>query len=323
MKHTLFYVFLLGLLAACADRDWEPKGNPGLEAGETKLVIRTTLKLFGDQPANGITSRAAEEYTDAPGTSDDETAYQELVNKYSLTNDYENYVGNLRVFLLKGDNIYYTKSFTSATPILTAGMEEGYLAQPGNETMGGESTYQVEIDLSDLEPGEVTDWSQKFDRVVLIANQPYDTDGKNLYFDGLKNKPESITSFASYNVPRRMVVRTDDELEESIGRRQVGLLMVGYANARFTTIAELKEFNSNTLINLWRTTNKTVVDVIRDKTQSTTQYQVVYGGTLINLPRVMPLVAPMYYTPAGSTSKYGTGDYPYLPLWQGYNGGRI
>ena len=93
MKHTLFYVFLLGLLAACAERDWEPKGNPGLEAGETKLVIRTTLKLFGDQPANGITSRAAEEYTDAPGTSDDETAYQELVNKYSLTNDYENYVG--------------------------------------------------------------------------------------------------------------------------------------------------------------------------------------------------------------------------------------
>ena len=196
MKHTLFYVFLLGLLAACADRDWEPKGNPGLEAGETKLVIRTTLKLFGDQPANGITSRAAEEYTDAPGTSDDETAYQELVNEYSLTNDYENYVGNLRVFLLKGDNIYYTKSFTSATPLLTEGMEEGYLAQPENETMGGESTYQVEIDLSDLESGEVTDWSQKFDRVVLVANQPYDEKGKNLYFDGLKNKPETTTSFA-------------------------------------------------------------------------------------------------------------------------------
>lgn len=322
MKRTLFYVFLLGLLAACADRDWESKENSGLEFGETKLVIRTTLKLFGDQPASGITSRAAAEYTDAPGTSDDETDYQELVNKYSLTNDYENYVGNLRVFLLKGDNIYYTKSFISGTPLLTEGMEEGYLAQPENETMGGESTYQVEIDLSDLESGEVTDWSQKFDRVVLIANQPYDTDGKNLYFDGLKNKPETTTSFASYNVPRRMVVRTDDELEESIGRRQVGLLMVGYADARFTTIAELKEFNSNALINLWRTTNKTVVDVIRDKSQSTTQYQVVYGGTLINLPRVMPLVAPMYFTSAGTTSKYSTGDYPYLPLWQGYNGGQ-
>ena len=84
----------------------------------------------------------------------------------------------------------------------------------------------------------------------------------------MKNKPESTTSFASYNVPRRMVIRTNDELGESIGRRQVGLLMVGYADARFANLDELKAFNSNTLIDLWRTTSKTVVDVIRDKTQS-------------------------------------------------------
>ena len=107
----------------------------------------------------------------------DADAYDQYVSQYNLVNYYEDFVGNIHVFLLNdNDHILMHKRFVSSLP------KEGEdVMIPVSKSGSSDEVlyYELHYDMPDgIEPERI---SNIVKRIVLVANEPFSADAAQAF----------------------------------------------------------------------------------------------------------------------------------------------
>lgn len=252
MKRTTLWTclaacFLLLGLGACSKDEIGGGGN-GPDGETFKLRIRASIVGLG-RMAEGNTRVAT--VTPAPEPVDsahyfdvdaDADAYDQYVSQYNLVNYYEDFVGNIHVFLLNdNDYILMHKRFVSSLP------KEGEdVMIPVSKSGSSDEVlyYELHYDMPDnITPDVINNFVK---RIVLVANEPFSADGSTSLFG------EEVKGLFSDYAKRTIdnPIRTEADLRKAVqaDKRPYGLTMIGSVD--FT--GNLQSWNENPVqVKLW------------------------------------------------------------------------
>lgn len=296
MKRTTLWTclaacFLLLGLEACSKDEIGGGGNA--PDGETfKLRIRASIVGLG-RMAEGNTRVAtvttplepvdSAHYFDVDADAD---AYDQYVSQYNLVNYYEDFVGNIHVFLLNdNDYILMHKRFVSSLP------KEGEdVMIPVSKSGSSDEVlyYELHYDMPDgIEPERI---SKIVKRIVLVANEPFSADGTSLFGEEAKG-PFSVYAKTTIDNP----IRTEADLLNAVqaDKRPYGLTMIGSVD--FT--GDLQSWNENPVqVKLYRNMAKVVVDIVHENsdTNKAEELQYILGTELVNAPAKIQVASPLF-----------------------------
>lgn len=315
MKRTTLWTFLaacfllLGLGACSKD---EIGGGGNAPDGETfKLRIRASIVGLG-RMAEGNTRVAT--VTPAPEPVDsahyfdvdaDADAYDQYVSQYNLVNYYEDFVGNIHVFLLNdNDHILMHKRFVSSLP---KEGEDVMIPVSKSGSSGEVLYYELHYDMPDKIAPEVINNYVK--RIVLVANEPFSADGSTSLFG------EEVKGLFSDYAKRTIdnPIRTEADLRKAVqaDKRPYGLTMIGSVD--FT--GDLQSWNENPVqVKLYRNMAKVVVDIVHENsdTNKAEELQYILGTELVNAPAKIQVASPLF-ADASRPEPFWTGFAATLP----------
>lgn len=315
MKRTTLWTclaacFLLLGLGACSKDEIGGGGNA--PDGETfKLRIRASIVGLG-RMAEGNTRVAtvttppervdSAHYFDVDADAD---AYDQYVSQYNLVNYYEDFVGNIHVFLLNdNDHILMHKRFVSSLP------KEGEdVMIPVSKSGSSDEVlyYELHYDMPDgIEPERI---SNIVKRIVLVANEPFSADGSTSLFG------EEVKGLFSDYAKRTIdnPIRTEADLRKAVqaDKRPYGLTMIGSVD--FT--GNLQSWNENPVqVKLYRNMAKVVVDIVHENsdTNKAEELQYILGTELVNAPAKIQVASPLF-ADASRPEPFWTGFATTLP----------
>lgn len=316
MKRTTLWTclaacFLLLGLGACSKDEIGGGGNA--PDGETfKLRIRASIVGLG-RMAEGNTRVAT--VTPAPEPVDsahyfdvdaDADAYDQYVSQYNLVNYYEDFVGNIHVFLLNdNDHILMHKRFVSSLP---KEGEDVMIPVSKSGSSGEVLYYELHYDMPDkIVPEMINNYVK---RIVLVANEPFSADGSTSLFG-----EEVKGLFSDY--ARRTIdnpIRTEADLRKAVqaDKRPYGLTMIGSVD--FT--GNLQSWNENPVqVKLYRNMAKVVVDIVHENsdTNKAEELQYILGTELVNAPAKIQVASPLFADAATRPEPFWTGFAATLP----------
>ena len=311
MKRTTLWTclaacFLLLGLGACSKDEIGGGGNA--PDGETfKLRIRASIVGLG-RMAEGNTRVAT--VTTPPESVDsahyfdvdaDADAYDQYVSQYNLVNYYEDFVGNIHVFLLTdANNILMHKRFVSSLP------KEGEdVMIPVSKSGSSDEVlyYELHYDMPDgIEPEMIN--SNNVKRIVLVANEPFSADGSTSLFGEVERGPFSDYAKRTIDNP----IRTEADLLKAVqaDKRPYGLTMIGSVD--FT--GDLQSWNENPVqVKLYRNMAKVVVDIVHENsdTNKAEELQYILGTELVNAPAKIQVASPLFADAATRPEPFWTG----------------
>lgn len=310
MKRTTLWTclaacFLLLGLGACSKDEIGGGGNA--PDGETfKFRIRASIVGLG-RMAEGNTRVAT--VTPAPEPVDsahyfdvdaDADAYDQYVSQYNLVNYYEDFVGNIHVFLLNdADNILMHKRFVSSLP---KEGEDVMIPVSKSGSSGEVLYYELHYDMPDKIAPEVINNLVK--RIVLVANEPFSADGSTSLFG------EEVKGLFSDYAKRTIdnPIRTEADLRKAVqaDKRPYGLTMIGSVD--FT--GNLQSWNENPVqVKLYRNMAKVVVDIVHENsdTNKAEELQYILGTELVNAPAKIQVASPLFADAATRPEPFWTG----------------
>lgn len=315
MKRTTLWTclaacFLLLGLGACSKDEIGGGGN-GPDGETFKLRIRASIVGLG-RMAEGNTRVAtvttppepvdSAHYFDVDADAD---AYDQYVSQYNLVNYYEDFVGNIHVFLLNdNDHILMHKRFVSSLP---KEGEDVMIPVSKSGSSGEVLYYELHYDMPDgIEPGMI---SNIVKRIVLVANEPFSADGTSLFGE------EARGPFSDY-AKRTIVnpIRTEADLLKAVqaDKRPYGLTMIGSVD--FT--GDLQSWNENPVqVKLYRNMAKVVVDIVHENsdTNKAEELQYILGTELVNAPAKIQVASPLFADAATRPEPFWTGFAATLP----------
>lgn len=316
MKRTTLWTclaacFLLLGLGACSKDEIGGGGNA--PDGETfKLRIRASIVGLG-RMAEGNTRVAT--VTPAPEPVDsahyfdvdaDADAYDQYVSQYNLVNYYEDFVGNIHVFLLNdADNILMHKRFVSSLP---KEGEDVMIPVSKSGSSGEVLYYELHYDMPDKIAPEVINNLVK--RIVLVANEPFSADGStSLFGEEVKGR---FSDYAKRTIDNP--IRTEADLLNAVqaDKRPYGLTMIGSVD--FT--GDLQSWNENPVqVKLYRNMAKVVVDIVHENsdTNKAEELQYILGTELVNAPAKIQVASPLFADAATRPEPFWTGFAATLP----------
>lgn len=297
MKRTTLWTclaacFLLLGLGACSKDEIGGGGNA--PDGETfKLRIRASIVGLG-RMAEGNTRVATVTTPPAPVDSAhyfdvdaDADAYDQYVSQYNLVNYYEDFVGNIHVFLLNNNNtILWHKRFVSSLP---KEGEDVMIPVSKSGSSGEVLYYELHYDMPDnITPDVIKNFVK---RIVLVANEPFSADGSTSLFG------EEVKGLFSDYAKRTIVnpIRTEADLRKAVqaDKRPYGLTMIGSVD--FT--GDLQSWNENPVqVKLYRNMAKVVVDIVHENsdTNKAEELQYILGTELVNAPAKIQVASPLF-----------------------------
>lgn len=314
MKRTTLWTclaacFLLLGLGACSKDEIGGGGN-GPDGETFKLRIRASIVGLG-RMAEGNTRVAT--VTPAPEPVDsahyfdvdaDADAYDQYVSQYNLVNYYEDFVGNIHVFLLTDANtILMHKRFVSSLP------KEGEdVMIPVSKSGSSDEVlyYELHYDMPDgIEPERIKNHVK---RIVLVANEPFSADGTSLFGEEASG-PFSVYAKRTIDNP----IRTEADLLKAVqaDKRPYGLTMIGSVD--FT--GDLQSWNENPVqVKLYRNMAKVVVDIVHENsdTNKAEELQYILGTELVNAPAKIQVASPLF-ADASRPEPFWTGFAATLP----------
>ena len=316
MKRTTLWTclaacFLLLGLGACSKDEIGGGGNA--PDGETfKLRIRASIVGLG-RMAEGNTRVAT--VTPAPEPVDfahyfdvdaDADAYDQYVSQYNLVNYYEDFVGNIHVFLLTDNNsILMHKRFVSSLP---KEGEDVMIPVSKSGSSGEVLYYELHYDMPDKIVPEMINNLVK--RIVLVANEPFSADGSTSLFG------EEVKGLFSDYAKRTIdnPIRTEADLRKAVqaDKRPYGLTMIGSVD--FT--GNLQSWNENPVqVKLYRNMAKVVVDIVHENsdTNKAEELQYILGTELVNAPAKIQVASPLFADAATRPEPFWTGFAVTLP----------
>ena len=297
MKRTTLWTclaacFLLLGLGACSKDEIGGGGNA--PDGETfKLRIRASIVGLG-RMAEGNTRVATVTTSPEPVDSAhyfdvdaDADAYDQYVSQYNLVNDYEDFVGNIHVFLLNNNNtILWHKRFVSSLP---KEGEDVMIPVSKSGRSGEVLYYELHYDMPDKITPEMI--KNNVERIVLVANEPFSTDGSTSLFG------EEVKGLFSDYAKRTIdnPIRTEADLRKAVqaDKRPYGLTMIGSVD--FT--GNLQSWNENPVqVKLYRNMAKVVVDIVHENsdTNKAEELQYILGTELVNAPAKIQVASPLF-----------------------------
>lgn len=310
MKRTTLWTclaacFLLLGLGACSKDEIGGGGNA--PDGETfKLRIRASIVGLG-RMAEGNTRVAtvtsASEPVDSAHYFDvdaDADAYDQYVSQYNLVNDYEDFVGNIHVFLLNDNNtIFMHKRFVSSLP---KEGEDVMIPVSKSGSSGEVLYYELHYDMPDKITPDVIKRFVK--RIVLVANEPFSPDGNTSLFGEVEREPFSAYAKRTIDNP----IRTEADLRKAVqaDKRPYGLTMIGSVD--FT--GDLQSWNENPVqVKLYRNMAKVVVDIVHENsdTNKAEELQYILGTELVNAPAKIQVASPLFADAATRPEPFWTG----------------
>lgn len=317
MKRTTLWTclaacFLLLGLGACSKDEIGGGGNA--PDGETfKLRIRASIVGLG-RMAEGNTRVATVTPAPAPEPVDsahyfdvdaDADAYDQYVSQYNLVNYYEDFVGNIHVFLLNdNDHILMHKRFVSSLP---KEGEDVMIPVSKSGSSGEVLYYELHYDMPDKIVPEMINNLVK--RIVLVANEPFSADGSTSLFG------EEVKGLFSDYAKRTIdnPIRTEADLRKAVqaDKRPYGLTMIGSVD--FT--GNLQSWNENPVqVKLYRNMAKVVVDIVHENsdTNKAEELQYILGTELVNAPAKIQVASPLF-ADASRPEPFWTGFAVTLP----------
>ena len=316
MKRTTLWTclaacFLLLGLGACSKDEIGGGGNA--PDGETfKLRIRASIVGLG-RMAEGNTRVAtvtsASEPVDSAHYFDvdaDADAYDRYVSQYNLVNFYEDFVGNIHVFLLNDNNhILFHKRFVSSLP---KEGEDVMIPVSKSGSSGEVLYYELHYDMPDkITPDVINNYVK---RIVLVANEPFSADGSTSLFG------EEVKGLFSDYAKRTIdnPIRTEADLRKAVqaDKRPYGLTMIGSVD--FT--GNLQSWNENPVqVKLYRNMAKVVVDIVHENsdTNKAEELQYILGTELVNAPAKIQVASPLFADAATRPEPFWTGFAATLP----------
>lgn len=315
MKRTTLWTclaacFLLLGLGACSKDEIGGGGN-GPDGETFKLRIRASIVGLG-RMAEGNTRVATVTTPPAPVDSahyfdvdDDADAYDQYVSQYNLVNSYEDFVGNIHVFLLNDNNsILMHKRFVSSLP---KEGEDVMIPVSKSGSSGEVLYYELHYDMPDgIEPERISNFVK---RIVLVANEPFSADGSTSLFG------EEVKGLFSDYAKRTIdnPIRTEADLRNAVqaDKRPYGLTMIGSVD--FT--GNLQSWNENPVqVKLYRNMAKVVVDIVHENsdTNKAEELQYILGTELVNAPAKIQVASPLF-ADASRPEPFWTGFAATLP----------
>lgn len=315
MKRTTLWTclaacFLLLGLGACSKDEIGGGGNA--PDGETfKLRIRASIVGLG-RMAEGNTRVAtvttppepvdSAHYFDVDADAD---AYDQYVSQYNLVNNFEDFVGNIHVFLLNdNDHILMHKRFVSSLP---KEGEDVMIPVSKSGSSGEVLYYELHYDMPDKIVPEMINNLVK--RIVLVANEPFSADGSTSLFG------EEVKGLFSDYAKRTIdnPIRTEADLRKAVqaDKRPYGLTMIGSVD--FT--GNLQSWNENPVqVKLYRNMAKVVVDIVHENsdTNKAEELQYILGTELVNAPAKIQVASPLF-ADASRPEPFWTGFAATLP----------
>lgn len=310
MKRTTLWTclaacFLLLGLGACSKDEIGGGGN-GPDGETFKLRIRASIVGLG-RMAEGNTRVAT--VTPAPEPVDsahyfdvdaDADAYDQYVSQYNLVNYYEDFVGNIHVFLLNDNNtILWHKRFVSSLP---KEGEDVMIPVSKSGSSGEVLYYELHYDMPDRIAPEMINNNVK--RIVLVANEPFSADGSTSLFG------EEVRGLFSDYAKRTIdnPIRTEADLRKAVqaDKRPYGLTMIGSVD--FT--GNLQSWNENPVqVKLYRNMAKVVVDIVHENsdTNKAEELQYILGTELVNAPAKIQVASPLFADAATRPEPFWTG----------------
>lgn len=310
MKRTTLWTclaacFLLLGLGACSKDEIGGGGNA--PDGETfKLRIRASIVGLG-RMAEGNTRVAtvttppepvdSAHYFDVDADAD---AYDQYVSQYNLVNYYEDFVGNIHVFLLNdNDHILMHKRFVSSLP---KEGEDVMIPVSKSGSSGEVLYYELHYDMPDnITPDVINNFVK---RIVLVANEPFSADGSTSLFG------EEVKGLFSDYAKRTIdnPIRTEADLRKAVqaDKRPYGLTMIGSVD--FT--GNLQSWNENPVqVKLYRNMAKVVVDIVHENsdTNKAEELQYILGTELVNAPAKIQVASPLFADAATRPEPFWTG----------------
>lgn len=310
MKRTTLWTclaacFLLLGLGACSKDEIGGGGN-GPDGETFKLRIRASIVGLG-RMAEGNTRVAtvttppepvdSAHYFDVDADAD---AYDQYVSQYNLVNYYEDFVGNIHVFLLNDvGSILMHKRFVSSLP------KEGEdVMIPVSKSGSSDEVlyYELHYDMPDgIEPERI---SNIVKRIVLVANEPFSADGStSLFGEEVKGR---FSDYANRTIDNP--IRTEADLLNAVqaDKRPYGLTMIGSVD--FT--GDLQSWNENPVqVKLYRNMAKVVVDIVHENsdTNKAEELQYILGTELVNAPAKIQVASPLFADAATRPEPFWTG----------------
>lgn len=296
MKRTTLWTFLAACflllgLGACSKDEIGGGGN-GPDGETFKLRIRASIVGLG-RMAEGNTRVAtvttppepvdSAHYFDVDADAD---AYDQYVSQYNLVNYYEDFVGNIHVFLLNdNDHILMHKRFVSSLP------KEGEdVMIPVSKSGSSDEVlyYELHYDMPDKIAPEVINNYVK--RIVLVANEPFSADGTSLFGEEARGP---FSDYAKKTIDNP--IRTEADLLNAVqaDKRPYGLTMIGSVD--FT--GDLQSWNENPVqVKLYRNMAKVVVDIVHENsdTNKAEELQYILGTELVNAPAKIQVASPLF-----------------------------
>lgn len=315
MKRTTLWTclaacFLLLGLGACSKDEIGGGGNA--PDGETfKLRIRASIVGLG-RMAEGNTRVAtvttppepvdSAHYFDVDADAD---AYDQYVSQYNLVNYYEDFVGNIHVFLLTDANtILMHKRFVSSLP------KEGEdVMIPASKSGSSDEVlyYELHYDMPDgIDPEVINNFVK---RIVLVANEPFSADGTSLFGEEARGP---FSDYAKKTIDNP--IRTEADLLNAVqaDKRPYGLTMIGSVD--FT--GDLQSWNENPVqVKLYRNMAKVVVDIVHENsdTNKAEELQYILGTELVNAPAKIQVASPLFADAATRPEPFWRGFAATLP----------
>lgn len=315
MKRTTLWTclaacFLLLGLGACSKDEIGGGGNA--PDGETfKLRIRASIVGLG-RMAEGNTRVAtvttppepvdSAHYFDVDADAD---AYDQYVSQYNLVNYYEDFVGNIHVFLLTDANtILMHKRFVSSLP------KEGEdVMIPVSKSGSSDEVlyYELHYDMPDgIDPEVINNFVK---RIVLVANEPFSADGTSLFGEEARGP---FSDYAKKTIDNP--IRTEADLLNAVqaDKRPYGLTMIGSVD--FT--GDLQSWNENPVqVKLYRNMAKVVVDIVHENsdTNKAEELQYILGTELVNAPAKIQVASPLFADAATRPEPFWRGFAATLP----------
>ena len=311
MKRTTLWTclaacFLLLGLGACSKDEIGGGGN-GPDGETFKLRIRASIVGLG-RMAEGNTRVATVTTPPAPVDSAhyfdvdaDADAYDQYVSQYNLVNSYEDFVGNIHVFLLNDNNsILMHKRFVSSLP---KEGEDVMIPVSKSGSSGEVLYYELHYDMPDgIKPEMIN--SNNVKRIVLVANEPFSADGSTSLFG------EEVKGLFSDYAKRTIdnPIRTEADLRNAVqaDKRPYGLTMIGSVD--FT--GNLQSWNENPVqVKLYRNMAKVVVDIVHENsdTNKAEELQYILGTELVNAPAKIQVASPLFADAATRPEPFWTG----------------
>lgn len=308
MKRTTLWTclaacFLLLGLGACSKDEIGGGGNA--PDGETfKLRIRASIVGLG-RMAEGNTRVEPVDSAHYFDVDADADAYDQYVSQYNLVNYYEDFVGNIHVFLLTGnDQILMHKRFVSSLP---KEGEDVMIPVSKSGSSGEVLYYELHYDMPDtIAPKMINNFVK---RIVLVANEPFSADGSTSLFG------EEVKGLFSDYAKRTIdnPIRTEADLRNAVqaDKRPYGLTMIGSVD--FT--GNLQSWNENPVqVKLYRNMAKVVVDIVHENsdTNKAEELQYILGTELVNAPAKIQVASPLF-ADASRPEPFWTGFAATLP----------